>query len=150
MVKPHRSKLFYIPQRPYMTLGTLRDQVIYPDTSEDQQRKGHTDRELADFLNNVGALCRAVIVIDGVPLPSSTSSTFVFPHRCSCPTCWRGRVAGMLCRCVCVCVLEGVVIMMCWSIVRYLFTHKDWMDVLSGGEKQRMAVSVCSSVLSPE
>ena len=103
MVKPHRSKLFYIPQRPYMTLGTLRDQVIYPDTSEDQQRKGHTDRELADFLNNVGTLCRAVIVIDGgVPLPLSTSSTFVFPHRCSCPTCWRGRVAGMLCRCVCV------------------------------------------------
>ena len=40
-----------------MTLGTLRDQVIYPDTFEDQKRKGISDSELEDFLNKVSAFC---------------------------------------------------------------------------------------------
>ena len=52
-MKPSKGKLFYVPQRPYMTLGTLRDQVIYPDSTDDQIRKGITDMELADFLNKV-------------------------------------------------------------------------------------------------
>ena len=36
-----------------MTLGTLRDQVIYPDTHDDQQRRGISDQELEEFLNKV-------------------------------------------------------------------------------------------------
>jgi len=84
--KPKREKLFYVPQRPYMTLGTLRDQIIYPDSNEDCQRKGITDQQLAEYLHQV-QLSYLVERDDG------------------------------------------------WDAVQ------DWMDVLSGGEKQRVAMA---------
>ncbi|KAJ8010450.1 hypothetical protein DPEC_G00075200 [Dallia pectoralis] len=86
LTKPERGKLFYVPQRPYMTLGTLRDQVIYPDTYEEQRKKGISDLVLKEYLDNV-------------------------------------QLGHILER-------EGT-----WDTVQ------DWMDVLSGGEKQRMAMA---------
>lgn len=53
VVKPSNKSFTYIPQRPYLSLGTLRDQIIYPDTVEEMHAKGVTDEDLFDILNIV-------------------------------------------------------------------------------------------------
>lgn len=100
MTKPPRGKLFYIPQRPYMTLGTLRDQVIYPHTRAEMLRRGNAkDEDLQKYLDLVqlGHLLER--------------------------ECVPGEPQG-------------------WDAVA------DWMDVLSGGEKQRIAVCLCRIIPS--
>lgn len=87
ITKPGSGHLFYIPQKPYMTIGTLRDQIIYPDSHGDMRRKGVKDENLHDLLDKV-------------------QLTYLIQ-----------REGGF----------DGV---------------QDWMDVLSGGEKQRIAVRV--------
>ncbi|XP_011495627.1 PREDICTED: ATP-binding cassette sub-family D member 3 [Ceratosolen solmsi marchali] len=94
MTKPPRGKLFYIPQRPYMTLGTLRDQVIYPHThAEMLRRRNANDEDLQKFLE----LVQLSHLLDRETHPGSQG--------------------------------QG------WNSVA------DWMDVLSGGEKQRIAMA---------
>ena len=41
--KPKMHEIFYIPQRPYLPTGTLRDQIIYPMSMEDFKKLGKTD-----------------------------------------------------------------------------------------------------------
>jgi len=84
--KPSIEKIFYIPQRPYLPNGSLRDQLIYPHTHEIQKSRNVTDENLQNILNEV-------------------------------------RLGYLVAR-------EGG-----WDSVN------DWNDVLSGGEKQRIAMA---------
>ncbi|XP_076266278.1 ATP binding cassette subfamily D member Pmp70 [Rhynchophorus ferrugineus] len=86
LTKPPRGKLFYIPQKPYMTLGCLRDQLTYPHSASEAARRGATDQKLIEHLNRV----QLGYLLD--------------------------REGG----------LDAIA---------------DWLDVLSGGEKQRIAMA---------
>jgi len=87
--KPAFKDLFYIPQKPYMAIGTLRDQVIYPDSVKEMAEKKITDDDLVQLLNSVQL--RELIE--------------------------KRKSSGG------------------WDSI------EDWADVLSGGEKQRIAMS---------
>lgn len=56
--KPPASEFILIPQRPYLSLGTLRDQVIYPHSKEQMEHRGVTDSDLFNILS--------VVQIDGI------------------------------------------------------------------------------------
>ncbi|KAF9569974.1 hypothetical protein EC968_002375 [Mortierella alpina] len=83
LARPNPKDIFYIPQRAYLSIGSLRDQVIYPHSHEDMIKAGRTDEELMTILKHV--------------------------HLAYIPD----REGG-------------------WDTV------KEWKDVFSGGEKQRM------------
>ncbi|KAJ8908766.1 hypothetical protein NDN08_005471 [Rhodosorus marinus] len=54
LTRPTSSQQFYVPQRPYLALGTLRDQVTYPLTWLEAKRiKGATDETIIELLNEV-------------------------------------------------------------------------------------------------
>lgn len=51
--KPPFEDIFYIPQRPYLSRGTLRQQIIYPDGIREMRDKGVTDNDLHQILSVV-------------------------------------------------------------------------------------------------
>ncbi|KAL2072974.1 hypothetical protein VTL71DRAFT_10298 [Oculimacula yallundae] len=48
--KPPLSQVFYVPQRPYLSAGSLRQQIIYPDSLRTMHSKGITDADLLSIL----------------------------------------------------------------------------------------------------
>lgn len=50
ITKPPAHEFFYLPQRPYLSLGTLRDQIIYPHSRQQMLHKGITDADLLAIL----------------------------------------------------------------------------------------------------
>ena len=58
VAKPPSSDIFYIPQRPYLSRGSLRQQIIYPDNVRQMRDKGVSDADLLRIL--------AIVEIDGI------------------------------------------------------------------------------------
>ncbi|KAA8497386.1 ABC transporter D family member 2 [Porphyridium purpureum] len=87
LIRPRSDRLFYVPQRPYLALGTLRDQIIYPLQWEQAQTK----------------------------------------HLATDATMWR--------------LLEEVHLLEVARRKGGLDVELDWSEVLSGGEKQRLAMA---------
>lgn len=52
LTKPSLNNMFYIPQRPYLVIGSLRDQIIYPDTYQDMLNKGFKDEHILEICKN--------------------------------------------------------------------------------------------------
>ena len=86
LTKPSMDKMFYVPQKPYLALGTLRDQVIYPHNKSQAMSRGYNDDKIMELLSTV-------------------------------------HLEYLVAR-------EGG-----WDAIA------DWADVLSGGEKQRVAMA---------
>ncbi|GAM21533.1 hypothetical protein SAMD00019534_047080 [Acytostelium subglobosum LB1] len=53
VIKPRKEDILFVPQKPYLVLGTLRDQIIYPHNAEDMKRFGITDDDLQNLLSTV-------------------------------------------------------------------------------------------------
>lgn len=50
VVKPRKEDILFVPQKPYLVLGTLRDQIIYPHSYADMRALGITDDDLGHLL----------------------------------------------------------------------------------------------------
>eukprot|EP01127_Copromyxa_protea_P003335 TRINITY_DN13169_c0_g1_i1.p1 TRINITY_DN13169_c0_g1~~TRINITY_DN13169_c0_g1_i1.p1 ORF type:complete len:445 (-),score=88.52 TRINITY_DN13169_c0_g1_i1:36-1370(-) len=57
VTKPATDQILFVPQKPYLVLGTLRDQIIYPHSKEQMIANGVTDKDLENLIKIVDPAC---------------------------------------------------------------------------------------------
>jgi ABC-type uncharacterized transport system fused permease/ATPase subunit len=53
VTKPPKEDILFVPQKPYLVLGTLRDQIIYPHSYQEMYDNGVTDEDLKQLISIV-------------------------------------------------------------------------------------------------
>lgn len=69
LYRPANTRIFYVPQRPYLALGTLRENVTYPMTWEDAvTERGASDEGILEILEQVhlGDVARRLGGLDAI------------------------------------------------------------------------------------
>lgn len=95
-----------------MSMGTLRDQVIYPDSREDMEANGFTDQSLQEIFQIVHL--QHIVNREGGKSFAIASSLY--------------------------CCFQVSAIWLCLAFTGW-DAVSDWPDVLSGGEKQRLGMA---------
>ncbi|KAK0995286.1 ATP-binding cassette long-chain fatty acid transporter pxa2 [Friedmanniomyces endolithicus] len=113
--KPPSEDIFYIPQRPYLSKGTLRQQILYPDTLLDMRAKGVTDRDLIGILQSLGLESLLGTHVHNSKAGNSVDS-LISPTDTRANRSMRQEIAG-------------------------LDIEAEWTDILSTGNQQRIAAA---------
>lgn len=50
VTKPMKEDILFVPQKPYLVKGSLREQIIYPHSAKQMQERGVTDEDLSRLL----------------------------------------------------------------------------------------------------
>jgi len=53
VIKPRKEDILFVPQKPYLVMGTLRDQIIYPHSHDQMKKNGVEDQDLIKLLSVV-------------------------------------------------------------------------------------------------
>lgn len=80
LIKPYQEidsksqcRLFYVPQRPYTCLGTLRDQIIYPLSCDEAEKR------VPHLIEEGNPNCYLILFVAIVIFAFPTEGIFCFP-----------------------------------------------------------------------
>ncbi|KAG9748671.1 hypothetical protein KCU73_g7026, partial [Aureobasidium melanogenum] len=130
--KPSAEDIFYIPQRPYlMAHGSLRAQIIYPDTIAEMHERGVTDTDLLDILTsleleNLLSLPTKDIKSAGGnegPMQSGLDTTAAWPDLLSTGTQQRLAAARLFYHSPCYAILDECTSSLTPSIEALIYTQ---------------------------